>query len=283
MTAKPRETATQCPLCEHSSRAVLTLAHARVWQCTNDRCGLQFADPQLNEEELARAYTKLYYPANGSKEGICFDNTPEETFYQLFQKLEARIGSLKGRRVLDYGCGRGVLLRVAAQFGLQVSGIESDPEARSVAAAACNASVYPSVNELLNARPNSSFDLIIIWTVIEHLRCPWKELEDLRHLLEKRGLLLISTMDIRCLRARLERHRWHNYKNPTHLYYFDRVSLGRAIDRAGFKSFSEWRLRFRHPCHGPLRYWAYTLSHKLHLSDGLFYVCGEGVEPETRS
>jgi SAM-dependent methyltransferase len=176
-------------------------------------------------------------------------------------------------RLLDYGCGRGVLLGVSLEFGLQPEGVEADAVARAIAAKASGREIHESLDELESSNPNPNFDLIILWTVIEHLRNPWAELARLRNLIRPGGWLLLSTMDIRCLRARLETKKWENYENPTHLYYFDRQSLSRAIRAAGFSEFSEWKLRLRHAHHGTLRRWLYNISFWMGWADGLYFLC----------
>ncbi len=263
----------ECPLCGHSAARHLLLVHTTVWRCAAPDCGLAFAVPQLDEEALARFYADLYYPANGNGREVRFENTPDSILRQVFQKLESRFDSLGGLRLLDYGCGRGPLLRVSLEFGMQPAGIEQDPEARAVAAKIPGAAVYQSIDDLQNAEAGAQFDLITLWTVVEHLRNPWADLARLRALLCPGGWMLISTMDIRCLRARIEREHWENYENPTHLYYFDRISLARAIRAAGFSEFSEWKVKISYAHHGFVRRWLYRIVFALGLADGLFYLC----------
>jgi SAM-dependent methyltransferase len=272
----------ECPLCSQPANDRISLLHTTVWRCSSSKCGLEFAHPQLSEEALASAYSNLYYPGREAAQDPQFENTPKPTLRDFFRKLENRVGSLRGLRLLDYGCGRGALLEVAKEFGMQVAGIESDPQARVAASAIPDVLVYSSMDHLLSVEPNVRFDVIILWTVIEHLRTPWTELAQLRRLLQPAGWLLISTMDINCLRARIERGKWENYENPTHLYYFDRISLGLAIRRAGFADFSEWRLNLIYPQHGTLRRWLYELCFALRISDGLFFLCRQANEGRER-
>lgn len=262
----------KCPLCGHSRKSVFGLRHTVVWQCTARDCGLQFADPQPSAQELDRAYSDLYYPAEETR-AITFENTPDDTFRQAFRNIQGRIGDVRGLRLLDYGCGRGALLRIAREFRLQPSGIEPDPLARSIAAQAAGGEIHESLDALAANDPDPRFDLITLWTVIEHLRNPWSELARLHKFLRPGGWLLMSTMDIRCLRARAEGRKWGNYENPTHLFYFDRKSLQRAIRAAGFSEFSEWRLKIRHAHHGMLRRWLYNVSFSLRLADGIYFLC----------
>ena len=204
---------------------------------------------------------------------VIFENTDDDTFRQAFRKIQARLGDLRGLRLLDYGCGRGALLRIASEFGMQSTGIETDPLARAAAAKIPGASAYAGVAELKAAEPDARFDLIILWTVIEHLRNPWEELAHLRDILRPGGSLLIFTMDIHCLRARLERQKWESYENRTHLFYFDPKSLQRAAHEAGFSEAIHWRLKLRHPHHGVLRRWLYHITFALRMADGLYILC----------
>jgi 2-polyprenyl-3-methyl-5-hydroxy-6-metoxy-1,4-benzoquinol methylase len=281
----------ECPLSGRTAALRISLSHTTVWQCNSKNCGLQFAHPQLSDEALSSAYSNLYYPGREAAQEPQFENTPKLTLRHLFRQLEKRIGSLRGLRLLDYGCGRGALLEVAKEFGMQFAGIEADPQARAVASSILDASIYSSIDHLRCVEPNARFDLIILWTVIEHLRTPWIELAQLRSLVQPAGWFLISTMDINCLRTRVERGKWENYENPTHLYYFDRVSLEQVIREAGFADYSEWRLKLIYPQHGTLRRWLYELFFFMGISDGLFFLCRRtnedarerisSVDPET--
>lgn len=273
----------KCPLCGGVAAHHLFLPHTSVWKCAAPECSLEFAHPQLDDRQLARAYTDFYYPTNGNGNGHCvrFENTSDSVVHQVFQHLEKRFGTLAGLRLLDYGCGCGSLMRVSIEFGLRPTGIESDPQARSVAAKASGAAVYENLEGLCAEEPQTQFDLIVLMTVIEHLRRPWDDLARMRTLLRPRGLLFISTNDVRCLRARIRRNRWEQYLNPTHLYYFERGSLARVIRNAGFPELSEWRLNIRFPHHGLLRRWLYNSTCAVKLSDGLYYLCSKSSFRET--
>lgn len=262
-----------CPLCCCSAEHCISLAHTDVWRCLAAGCGLRFAAPQPSQAELTRAYTELYYPGcEAVSEGL-LENTPDVVVRQVFQHLETRVGGLKGKRLLDYGCGRGHLLRVGIEHLMHPNGIESAPNARAAAARLPHAKIYTSLEELRSTETSPKFDLICLWTVIEHLREPWVDLRELSSVLSPDGWLLITTMDIRCLRARIEHERWENYANPTHLYYFDPTSLERTIRASGFRDFARWSVKIRYPTHGLLRRYLYDMTFRLGLSDGLFFLC----------
>jgi 2-polyprenyl-3-methyl-5-hydroxy-6-metoxy-1,4-benzoquinol methylase len=286
LSASPaRQPQVICPVCGSGVVHRFSLPHTSVWECLASKCRLQFADPQLDDRNLNQAYKSLYYPLESN--GSPIENTPESVLRQVFFQLQKCLGELAGLRLLDYGCGVGSLLRVAAEFATRPTGIESDAQARATAATVTGVPVYRNFEQLCAAERDTQFDIIVLWTVIEHLRRPWEDLARLRRLLSPAGSLLVSTINIRCLRARIQRHRWVQYRNPTHLYYFDPRSLARVIQKAGFKQFSQWHLRIRYPHHGLLRRSLHYASVAARLADGLFYLCrnstfkAEEVTPPT--
>lgn len=262
---------TKCPLCGGEAVRKFTLPHTTAWECRASSCGLRFAFPQLDEQELARAYSTRYYPSDNRSDA--YEETPPTVARQLLSQLEDVVGNLKGSRMLDYGCGRGPISAVAPEFGLIPTGIEPDPVARSAAAEQLRMSLYASLDELRSDRATPQFDLILLWQVIEHLRLPWHDIQALRSLLSPRGKLVIGTMNANCLRARVERSRWTHYLNQTHFYYLDRTSLQRILSFSGFSHVTEWKPKFRYPQHGVMRRRLYEATSAFGVADGLYYLC----------
>jgi 2-polyprenyl-3-methyl-5-hydroxy-6-metoxy-1,4-benzoquinol methylase len=261
-----------CPLCGSKARKQLKLPHTIVWECLGKSCGLQFAFPQLGEADLGRAYRTHYYPSNEKNHPAKYQCSSSVVLRQVLLQLERSLGRLRGLRLLDYGCGAGPILSIAHELGMFPVGIEPNAVARSTTARS-GVTIFANLDELRSQRPAAQFDLIILWNVIEHLREPWSDLQELRGLVCPRGQLLVSTMNVECLRARFERRRWMNYENPTHLYYFSRRSLEGVIASAGFARVREWKPKIHYPDHGKMRRWLYEASSLFGVSDGLYYLC----------
>lgn len=221
-----------CPMCGASARPYMPLAHTRVFRCERRACDLQFAAPQLSDHELAQAYASLYYRADGSQPVL--ENTPEVDIRHLLDRLAGHFGSPAGKRVLDYGCGIGTLLKVANGLGARATGVEQSGTARETIEREGFATVYPDLDALRRAEPDSQFDWIVLCEVIEHLRRPWEDLERLRPLLKPSGDLIILTPNFDALRSRLSGARWDQRLNLTHLYYFTPHSLAAVLRRASF-------------------------------------------------
>ena len=248
----PASRAMNCLFCGHSAVMRFQRNDSFMWECTGEDCGLEFLHPQPTDEQLSTAYASLYYPDRGPQRRVPFENTPVEVLEQALDCLTIRLGNLNGLELLDYGCGQGRLCALAARRGMTVTGIEPSNTAR-MQARGSGIVVFGSLEELIRSVPETSFDLITLWDVIEHLREPWYDLRSLQRVLKPGGRLLVSTMNTRSLRARIQGPRWENYSNPTHTFFFNRHSLGSMIARTGFVGTEEWILPIRYPQHGFLR------------------------------
>ncbi len=74
-----------------------------------------------------------------------------------------------------------------------------------------------------------------LWNVFEHLYDPAATLAEIRRILAPGGLLVLAVPDAGSLDARIFGPRWTGYDVPRHLYTFDRHTLDRMLNRAGFQ------------------------------------------------
>jgi 2-polyprenyl-3-methyl-5-hydroxy-6-metoxy-1,4-benzoquinol methylase len=111
-------------------------------------------------------------------------------------------------RVLDAGCGRKCRIRPAEAH---ITGIDVDPEA--VAA-------NPDLDERLvgsietEPLPTASFDLVVCWDVLEHLRAPDRALASLAQSVAPGGELLLAfpnAMSFKGLITRATPHWFHRW------------------------------------------------------------------------
>jgi 2-polyprenyl-6-hydroxyphenyl methylase/3-demethylubiquinone-9 3-methyltransferase len=105
----------------------------------------------------------------------------------------------KALRILDVGCGGGLIAEPLAKLGGKVTGIDGDPKAIEAASAHAKTMGVAvdyrcAVAEDLVAS-KSVFDVILALEVIEHVNQPPTFLQTLRQLLRPGGLLILSTLN----------------------------------------------------------------------------------------
>ena len=131
-------------------------------------------------------------------------------------------------RILDIGCGRGVLLQGFKSLGHQVVGVERKGSPfEGLPDVVCG-----ELDELGLA--TGSFDVIVLWHVLEHLEQPRHVLRHAARLLAPGGSLFISVPNFGSLQSRLFRASWFHLDLPRHLFHFTDRSLGWLFADAGF-------------------------------------------------
>jgi SAM-dependent methyltransferase len=110
--------------------------------------------------------------------------------------IHARVVELVGdrKRVLDVGCGTGVLSRALAQHQCDIVGIDRDPLAVEEARQVCTHAFVADLDTTTVAEVagDRSFDAIVLSDVLERLREPMRVLDDCRALLSEGGCVVAS-------------------------------------------------------------------------------------------
>jgi SAM-dependent methyltransferase len=221
-----------CPVCGGDwarARYGLPGVRFRIVDCTS--CGLGRLHPRPAQDVIARFYPASYYGVTGAK------------FIPLIEGLVRLLGARHvralsrgleaGARVLDVGCGRGVLLSALARRGFEAHGFEVSP---SAAAGVDRRAVIRFGKNLREAEyPRSYFDQVIIWHVLEHLPDPRQTLDEIRRVLKPGGRLVVAVPNYSSFQARCSGAGWFHLDPPRHLYHFPAQGLRRLLDSTGFR------------------------------------------------
>jgi SAM-dependent methyltransferase len=179
---------------------------------------------------------------------------------ELFmRRLAWAKGQLQGRRVLDIGCGNGAFLLAAREAGWQPSGLDDSDTARELLTRTGIAIFVADAVEFLREHP-ASFDFIHMNHSLEHIPQASETVIAARAALAPGGLLYVEVPNefdnlvYRVLEVIGRRHergsvfgRSRPQSEPSpHLYFFNKKSLTRLAERAGFASF-EVNARRREP------------------------------------
>ena len=127
-------------------------------------------------------------------------------------------------RLLEIGCGHGLLLDEARRRGWDVSGLELSEESAAHARDVLGLDVREVPFEELGADEAGSWDAVLLIDVLEHLDDPREALERCQELLAPGGVLCVVTPDPASATARAAGGRWWGYL-PAHTFLLPRRTL----------------------------------------------------------
>jgi 2-polyprenyl-3-methyl-5-hydroxy-6-metoxy-1,4-benzoquinol methylase len=178
-----------------------------------------------------------YYPAGyyGDAQGRRFPAAMEwlqEKLYVWRARQVLRRLRQKNPRVLDIGCGRGWLLNAFRQAGAEVTGTEFSDGACRFAREVLKIPVKVGLLDELKF-PDASFDVVVMWHVLEHVSDPRPTLAEVARILRPGGLFMVAVPNFGSPEARLTQAGWFHLDVPRHLSHHTRESLEKNLRAAG--------------------------------------------------
>lgn len=213
-----------CPACEGRRLVpVAVVQPEHLLRCLH--CGLVFEWRSPSDQELAAHYGQYSY---GHLKPCPL--ATRASYRQVLQSLAPWRGQ---SRLLDLGCGQGDFLAEAASANWQVTGLELSEAAVTL----CSQRGLDVVQgaSAATALPGRHFDVVTAFEVLEHLRTPGDLLRDAASLLERGGLMYLTTPNFNALMRHLERDRFAPVSYPDHLCFFTPASLRSLAARHGFR------------------------------------------------
>ena len=132
---------------------------------------------------------------------------PDGEFKPLHQINPLRVGfineraNLEGIKVLDVGCGGGILAEALSKLGAQVTGIDASEQTIGVAQNHSNAvgsdvSYYQTtIEEFIANKPEEKFDVITCLEMLEHVPSPGEIIKICSTILKDDGDIFFSTIN----------------------------------------------------------------------------------------
>ena len=224
-----------CPICRRDgTRPFLTARDINVFvpgefelvRCAI--CGIVYVNPRPTAASIGEYYPSRYWappPPEGAKPYL------DTGMRRVLALLTRRYPS---GRVLDVGCGVGKMPAVMGELGLEAVGLEPYEHACKLARERYGLEVICATLQEADL-PNSSFDAVTLFDVLEHVHDPVGDLRRAFELLKPGGSVFVKVPNLAALQARIFGRWWYCLDTPRHLFHFSPASLRRTLEAAGFR------------------------------------------------
>jgi len=203
-----------CPIC-HGPGA----NHSRVgeyWLVKCRDCRFVYAD--ATDEQIEQV--NFHYDDFAERH---YTEVQSGIDYLWFGRISARLtGGRSGLKVLDIGCGNGVLLRQFQKCGCVCVGSDPSPWARACAQR-YGYSVLPRIEEA-DIQPGT-FDIITSTSALEHVGRPLEHVQRIVEILKPGGLAYFTVPNYGSLPIRLHLVKGRLVNPPGHCNYFTAGTL----------------------------------------------------------
>ena len=105
---------------------------------------------------------------------------------------------IKNLKILDVGCGGGIICEPLARLGAKVTGIDFAPnniKAAKLHSKRNNLKINYIFKDIEKSKLDKKFDIILMFEVLEHLDNWKKTIKSIKKNLNKNGILIISTIN----------------------------------------------------------------------------------------
>lgn len=137
-------------------------------------------------------------------------------------------------RILDLGCGTGIMLRrLMREPAWHAYGVDISEEGlREAGSEGARVALADSARLPFRA---GTFDAIVLFDVVEHVPSPAETLQEIRRVARTGALLMVTTPNAGSPVRPLLGGRWHGLLDATHLYFFTAFTLSELVRRTGWR------------------------------------------------
>ncbi len=204
--------------------------------CDCRECGFRFTNNFPSEDTIGKYYNSPDYISHSdSNKGLINKLYHLMRRYMLTRKMNLvnRYVDGQNRRLLDIGCGTGYFLQAAKERGFTVAGIEKNDLARTHAITHFGLDVKDEKSFFDIA--DTSFNVITLWHVLEHLEKLNESLEKINGILTPDGTVVIALPNHHAYDARVYGKQWAAYDVPRHLWHFSPGTVEKLLNKHHLK------------------------------------------------
>lgn len=219
-----------CPLCNAEEVTQIVSGEAwRIMYCM--RCENAWTDPPPSVD-----YSVLDFHASALSTTqsviVSLESLPNEWKTSILIQKNLLVAHLpQGARILEIGCGEGLLMAVLIEAGFSVEGIEPSviaSERGRSKGLVIHTGYFPE------AMPGGRFDAIVASQVLEHMCNPGEVLSRIRSIVPQGYLLLVQT-NFKGFLPRFYKERWYAWVPDQHYWHFTPKGVFRLAKNSGFE------------------------------------------------
>lgn len=185
-----------------------------------------------NDVDPAQIYSDDLYRVVDTR-GSIFDKIMSHEYLNVLRNV--RVMSPRNSLLLDFGCGKGKFLSLAAEMGFNVKGVEPALERAEYARRIYGLDVSSSYYEK-GKIGNRRFDVITLLHVLEHLSTPRELVANLLcDNLAENGFVVVEVPNYASLQSKLSGSTWIHLDVPRHYSHFTPERLETFLQDVGLQ------------------------------------------------
>ena len=145
----------------------------------------------IREKQVANKYDQLAV----SYHDLRTKKNPNGWFYNELLEMPATLellGNVKGKKILDLGCGTGIYAKLLTKKGAKVKGFDISPKMIDIAKKE-NPNLDLKVGSANKIPFNDKFDIVLASLIVHYLEDWNRMFQEIRRVLKPNGILVFST------------------------------------------------------------------------------------------
>jgi len=198
-----------------------------------NKCGVIFTNKYLIKFNPKDIYETYYKNEMASRFGFGIERVIR--LFRFFRAFKIFTLYPHAKSILDVGSGRGFMLYYLKRYYKyrRAAGTQISKNAIEFSINDLGLEIYDK--DLLELSMDSSFDIITIWHVLEHVVEPEKYIEKIFNLLKDNGKLIIEVPNFNSWTRALTKRYWLSLDLNYHITFFTPESLSLLLKNHGFK------------------------------------------------
>lgn len=215
-----------CPICGGNTwRTILKALDFQIDECTGG-CIARTSPSPIYSDEL---------PEGARVENLIGEDRRGSGHFRFARSIMDIVGKYQpSGRLLDIGSGCGQLLREASDRGYDTHGIEGSQEVVELAKQAYGVEsivgIFPEVSF-----EQSSFDVIVLNHVLEHVEDPLLVLKECERILRPGGIQVVMSPNFNSLLRYRAGAQWQGLQPSQHVWQLSKQSVSSLMRKVGLK------------------------------------------------